>query len=156
MKSSLLRQLGDFLLRLTGAREARYPIADAAAIAGRSERSIRRLIERGDLSVAGTDATGRWLVRLQDLEVVLGVPRLRAAYSLATVQEIFKTFHQIEKYLVSGTGHQRLARSEPSSTSTTFVGKAEPAAGCAPERQLDELGSSTGRASLGGWRRELR
>ncbi|MCA9851761.1 MAG: hypothetical protein KC461_14105, partial [Dehalococcoidia bacterium] len=91
----------DFLLRLTGARDARYPIADATAIAGRSERSIRRLIEGGDLPVAGTDATGRRLIRLHDLEAALGVPRLRAAYSLATVQEIFKTFRQIEKYLVA-------------------------------------------------------
>lgn len=91
----------DFLLRLTGAREARYPIADAAAIAGRPERSIYRLIERGDLAVVDTDATGRRLVRLEDLEEALGVPRLRAAYSLSTVQEIFKTFRQIEKYLVA-------------------------------------------------------
>lgn len=91
----------DFLLRLTGDRDARYPIADAAAIAGRSERSIRRLVERGELPVVGTDATGRRLVRLADLEAALGVTRLRAAYALSTVQEIFKAFRQIEKYLVA-------------------------------------------------------
>lgn len=91
----------DFLLRLTGDRDARYPIADAAAIAGRPERSIRRLVERGDLPTVGTDATGRRLVRLADLETALGVTRMRTAYALSTVQEIFKTFRQIEKYLVT-------------------------------------------------------
>lgn len=90
-----------FLARLTGSREATYPIADAADIAGRPERSIRRLIERGELAVVGTDKTGRRLIRLGDLEDVLGVLRLRTAYALSTVQDILKTFRQIEKYLVA-------------------------------------------------------
>lgn len=93
--------VNDFLQGLTGSRQARFTVADAAAIAGRPERSIRRLIERADLAVVGTDATGRQLVRLEDLEAALGVPRLRASYAPSTVQEIFKTFRQIEKYLVA-------------------------------------------------------
>lgn len=90
-----------FLLCLTGSRDARFTIAAAAAVAGRPERSIRRLVERGDLAVAGTDATGRRLVRLGDLEEALGVPRLRAAYARSTVTDIFASFGQIEKFLAA-------------------------------------------------------
>lgn len=90
-----------FLLCLTGSRDARFTIAAAAAFAGRPERSIRRLVERGDLAVAGTDATGRRLVRLGDLEAALGVPRLRAAYARSTVTDIFASFGQIEKFLAA-------------------------------------------------------
>lgn len=90
-----------FLLCLTGSREARFTIAAAAAFAGRPERSIRRLVEHGDLAVAGTDATGRRLVRLGDLEAALGVPRLRVAYAQSTVTDIFASFRQIEKFLAA-------------------------------------------------------
>lgn len=97
----------DFLLRLVGSRDAFYPVADAARIAGKSERQIRRLLANGELVATKHDATGGRLVRLHDLEKYLGVPRLAAGYAPSYVGEIFSVWKQVEAFMVADGSFER-------------------------------------------------
>jgi integrase len=93
----------EFLERMTGSRDATYPISEIATIADVPERRIRSLIDTGALTVRSVDKTKdrRPLIRLGDLEDALGVPRLRAAYARTTVKSIFETVKQVEAYMVA-------------------------------------------------------
>jgi len=92
----------EYLERMTGSREANYPICEIAKIAAVPERRIRSMLDTGSLTSRGVDKTkaGQALIRLGDVENALGVPRLRAGYAHETVKGFYGTVKQVEAFMV--------------------------------------------------------